>query len=168
MTEKYLEQINALIPIHQDVAGINPALHRLYPVIIAEGGTLLIYDSDESPLAYRFIKRSPAPMPIPKGVRAAFQLEDYGGRIVCVVTPDVFDNREGYVTILHEFVHCYQYETCEQTLKIATGCCPASAGKRRFYVGDPASLSLPGQGVYAVLCPIFRWLFPWVMRTRFG
>jgi len=118
MTDHFLEQINALIPIHQDLAGVNPALRRLYPVVIAEGETLIIYDSDESQLAYQFIKRSPAPMPIPKGVRAAFQLEDYGGRIVCVVTADVFDNSEGYVTILHEFVHCYQYETCEQTLKM--------------------------------------------------
>ena len=118
MTENYLELINVLIPIHQKVTGINPALHRLYPVVVAEGDELLIHDCGEDQQSYQFIKSAPAPMPIPKGVRAAFQLEDYGGRIVCVVTPEVFDNKEGYVTILHEFVHCYQYETCEQTIKM--------------------------------------------------
>ena len=118
MTDIYLDQINALIPIQQDVAVINPALRKLYPVVIAEGETLLIYDNNQSQLAYQFIKCTPAPIPIPKGVRAAFQLEDYDGRIVCVVTPDVFDTNDGYVTILHEFVHCYQYETCEQELKM--------------------------------------------------
>ena len=118
MTETYIQPINALIPIHQIVAGIHPALHRLYPVVIAEGETLLVYDCDETQQVYRFIKATPAPMPIPKGVRAAFQLEDYDGRIVCVVTPEVFDSQEGYVTLLHEFVHCYQYETCEQSLKM--------------------------------------------------
>ena len=118
MTDRFLEQINALIPIHQEVAEINPALRKLYPVVIAEGETLLIYDNNQSQLAYQFIKCTPAPIPIPKGVRAAFQLEDYDGRIVCVVTSDVFDTSDGYVTILHEFVHCYQYETCEQELKM--------------------------------------------------
>ncbi len=118
MTEIYVDLINVLIPIHQQVCGINPALRRLYPVVIAEGDTLLVHDCDDAQQSYHFAKSSPAPMPIPTGVRAAFQLEDYGGRIVCVVTPEVFDSKEGYVTILHEFVHCYQYETCEQQLKM--------------------------------------------------
>ena len=57
-------------------------------------------------------------MPVPQGTRAAFQIEAYGGRIACVVTPEIFDNLDGYVTILHEFVHCHQYETCEQSIKM--------------------------------------------------
>lgn len=34
-----------------------------------------------------------------------------------VVTEEVFDSLDGYVTIFHEFVHCYQFETCEPALK---------------------------------------------------
>jgi len=113
----YLEQINHLIPLHQEVAGINPALHRLYPIAVAEDDQLFIADTRAEQACYHFIKHIPTPMPVPKGVRAAFQLSDYGGRIACVVTPEVFNTLEGYVTILHEFVHCYQYETCEQELK---------------------------------------------------
>jgi hypothetical protein len=30
---------------------------------------------------------------------------------------EVFDELDGYVTILHEFVHCYQFITCEAGLK---------------------------------------------------
>jgi hypothetical protein len=115
--DTYLDHVNELILIHQQVLGINPALGQLYPVVIVEGDQLLIYDCDPDPSRYKFITSVPAPMPIPKGVRAAFQLEDYGGRIACVITPEVFDTPEGYVTILHEFVHCFQYETCEQALK---------------------------------------------------
>ena len=113
-----LERINQLIAIHRKVAGINPALHALYPVVVVDQDQLLIYDYDPDQDRYQFIKSTPAPIPIPKGVRAAFQLADYGGRIVCVVSPDVFDTLDGYVSILHEFVHCYQYETCEQDLKL--------------------------------------------------
>lgn len=117
MHNRYLEQLNNLIPIHQRVASFNLALNRLYPIAIAAGDEFRIYDLDAEAGCYQFIKNAPTPMPIPVGVRAAFQLEDYGGRIACVVTPEVFDTKEGYVTILHEFVHCYQYETCEQALK---------------------------------------------------
>jgi hypothetical protein len=38
-----------------------------------------------------------------------------------VVTRDVFDALEGYVTIFHEFVHCMQWETCEPRLRQTLG-----------------------------------------------
>ncbi|HAF48619.1 MAG TPA: hypothetical protein DCL08_05165 [Anaerolineaceae bacterium] len=115
-TGKFAESFNSLIELHSKVAHLNIAIKRLYPIAVVFGKHFFIYDVERS--AYQFRKRAPLPMPIPVGIRAAFQLEDYGGRIACVVTPEVFDSTDGYVTILHEFVHCYQYETCEQTLKM--------------------------------------------------
>lgn len=118
MAKPFLEKLDKLIQLHQDVAGLNPALKSLYPIAIVKDEQFLIFDFDQDQGRYRFRKTAPLPMPIPQGVRAAFQLENYGGRIACVVTPEVFDEIRGYVTILHEFVHCYQYETCEQALKL--------------------------------------------------
>jgi hypothetical protein len=115
-TEKFAESFNTLIELHRKVANLNISIERLYPIAVVVSDQFIIYDVDHG--AYQFRKRAPLPMPIPVGIRAAFQLEDYGGRIACVVTPEVFDSTDGYVTILHEFVHCYQYETCEQTLKM--------------------------------------------------
>ncbi len=60
-------------------------------------------------------------MLIPQGVRAAFPLECYGNRMACVVTGDVFDALDGYVTIFHEFIHCQQAESAEQSLKQSLG-----------------------------------------------
>lgn len=56
-------------------------------------------------------------MPIPPGVRAAFNLECFDNRMACVVTGEVFDSLEGYATIFHEFIHCRQWESCEPQLK---------------------------------------------------
>jgi len=67
---------------------------------------------------YQFIKEASAPMVMPMSIRAAFQLAELNGRIACVVIPDVFDSIESFVTIFHEFVHYYQYETCEEALKL--------------------------------------------------
>ena len=116
MMEGLAAAINALIPLKQRMHAFHPALKKCYPIAVLHAEKLFIYDLDRT--KYRFVKWVAVPMPIPPGVRAAFQLQDYDGRIACVVSPDVFESQEGYVTILHEFVHCYQYETCEQTLKM--------------------------------------------------
>lgn len=118
MSELFLEEMNALITLHRKIASLNPALEKLYPMAVVVDEKFLIYDIDRGGEHYQFRKSAPIPMPIPIGIRAAFQLEDYGGRIACVVTPEVFDSPGGYVTLLHEFVHCYQFETCEQDLKM--------------------------------------------------
>jgi hypothetical protein len=132
MTAVWEAACNQLIALHPQAAGINPALEKLYPVAVVEGEQFLIYDLGQTQAAYEFIKKAPTPMPIPVGLRAAFQLEDYGGRIACVVTPDVFESRGGYVTIFHKFVHCYQYETCEQDLKMGL-----DVARQAQEVGDP-------------------------------
>lgn len=114
-----ISQLNKIQEIKGQVQGIHPALEKIYPVVIAEKDRLLIYDVTQAQEAYRFIKSVPSPMPIPVGTRAAFPLESYGQRITCVVTPEIFDTLDGYITILHEFVHCFQFETCEQRLKMS-------------------------------------------------
>jgi len=114
----YLYTLQKLTMLQKDVAGISPALARCYPVAIVVEGAFLIHDVNPVSGEYQFIKQAPLPMAMPPGVRAAFQLAELNGRIACVVTPDVFDSMEGYVTVFHEFVHCYQYETCEQEIKL--------------------------------------------------
>ncbi|MBE0408662.1 MAG: hypothetical protein IBX69_02895 [Anaerolineales bacterium] len=82
-----------------------------------ENDHFLIYDIEPKTNQYGFIKKAATPMLVPQGVRAAFQLESYHGRMACVVTGEVFDEEDGYVTIFHEFIHCQQSELCEQELK---------------------------------------------------
>jgi len=118
MTESYLEALDQLSALHQKTTGLNPALEKRYPLAVVEGGVFLIHDIHPESGDYHFIQQALIPMPVPDGVRAAFQINELGGRIACVVTPDVFATQEGFITILHEFVHCFQYETCEQNLKM--------------------------------------------------
>jgi hypothetical protein len=118
MERDYKNLVEGVIPIQQKVQDINPALGELYPVAVVEDDQFLVYDIQDVVAGYRLAITAPTPMPIQAGIRAAFQLEVYHGKIACVVTPDAFDSIGGYITILHEFVHCYQYETCEQDLKM--------------------------------------------------
>ena len=117
MKSVYDDQLQKIFSIQSKIVSIHPFLERVFPVAVVEGDQFLIYDIDESGQRYVFIKSAPTPMPIPLKVRAAFPLECHGGRTACIVTGDVFDSLEGYVTIFHEFVHCQQSETCEHELK---------------------------------------------------
>jgi hypothetical protein len=118
MTSEYLTDLNKIITLHDSISGFHRALEKLQPVAIVRDNQFLIYDVNPEGDGYIFVKQAPTPMPVPEGVRAAFPLPAYDGKAACVVTADVFDSQEGYVTILHEFVHCYQSDTCEQDLKM--------------------------------------------------
>ena len=113
----YLEALQKIQTIQQKIAKLSPSLTQCYPVAIAFDENFLIYDVNQAGGEYQFLRTASVPMEIPPGIRAAFQLADLSGRIACVITPDVFESIEGYVTIFHEFVHCYQFETCEEALK---------------------------------------------------
>ncbi len=114
---RYATHLQKIFEIRAQIADVHPLLEHVSPVAIVDGDQFLIFDVDPSGKRYTFVKQAPTPMLIPQGVRAAFPLECYGGKPACVVTDDVFDTLDGYVTILHEFVHCYQYQTCEDRLK---------------------------------------------------
>jgi len=111
-----IEDLDRLVAVQRSLAAIHPALVELQPVAVVEGDQFLIYEATPE-AGYHFTGAAPTPMPIPAGVRAAFPLDALAGRPACIVTADVFDEPAGIVTMLHEFVHCYQFNTCEMKLK---------------------------------------------------
>ena len=113
----YTKQLQELFSLRQQFADIHPFLARLFPVAVVEEEMFHVYDHDGR--EYQLAARLPLPIPVPEGVRAAFPLEGYEDRVVCVVTGEVFDTPAGYVTIFHEFVHCGQFEGCEPALKVS-------------------------------------------------
>jgi hypothetical protein len=113
--ESKLQRVSEL---QQTLADIHPVLSRVHPIAVVENNLFHIFDIENRDVGrWAFVKRAPTPMPVPRGVRAAFPLACYDSKSACVVTEEVFDSLEGYVTLFHEFVHCYQSETCESTLK---------------------------------------------------
>ncbi len=110
-------QFQKLTELHTQIKQLHPVLAHLYPVVIMEKKHFYIFDFDSVKQKYQFIKKVPTTFPLPEKIRAAFNLAEYDNQTVCVVTKDVFDSMDGYVTIFHEFVHCYQGATCEQKIK---------------------------------------------------
>jgi hypothetical protein len=115
--EKYDERLQKLFIYRDEIKNLHPILSQLHPVAIVENDTFYVFDLDETGRKYFLALSAPTRMPVPAGLRAAFPLDFYGNRPACVVTGEVFDTPEGYVTIFHEFVHCHQWITVEQDLR---------------------------------------------------
>ncbi|MTI49915.1 MAG: hypothetical protein FH761_18955 [Firmicutes bacterium] len=118
--EKHLVSLKKLVDLHSEIKDIDISLSKLYPVAIVENNNFIIFDFNEKLRKYFFVKKCSAPMTMPEGVKAAFDLQEYENKMAAVLSEDTFDTEKGYVFAFHEFVHCYQ-GTCEQKLKSDLG-----------------------------------------------
>jgi hypothetical protein len=113
----YNKQLVRIFEYRDSLEGVHPFVKNLYPVAIAEDGYFYVFDLDETRKEYRIMAYEEIEMKVPKGIRAAFPLQFYDDKCACVVTGEVFDTPEGYITIFHEFVHCHQWHTVEPSLR---------------------------------------------------
>jgi hypothetical protein len=109
--------LDAIVSLQQQVKDLHPAFAKAYPVAVVTNKTFYVYEQDAASGRYKLVKTAPDTMNIPVGIRAAMPLAFWDNRMACVVTPEAFDDLHGRVLVLHEFVHCYQWETCEMRLK---------------------------------------------------
>ncbi len=128
----YLQPLMDLQERQRGARGLHSLLAQPYPVAIVEAGQFQVFDAPSLDQPYRQVAQAPAPMPIPEGVRAAFPLDFYDHRPACVVTPDVFGEPAGFAVILHEFAHCYQWQTCEPALRAELGIAQAAQERGDF------------------------------------
>lgn len=113
-------QITSLCKIHElhkQLRDIDRSISQLYPVTIVEDDTFFVFDLDASGEKYELKLECPTQMQIPKGIKAAFPLDFYNMKPSAIVSEEIFESLEGYVFIFHEFVHCYQWEYCENELR---------------------------------------------------
>jgi hypothetical protein len=117
VADKYAAPLQKIFDLQTQFAPLHPALGKAYPVAIVENKTFYIFEPAPGEKVYRLVKTAPDTFNIPTGVRAAMPLAFWDNRIACVVTGEVFGETDGYVFIFHEFVHCAQWDSCEQKLK---------------------------------------------------
>jgi len=115
--EQYAPDLEKVRDMKQEIQGIHPLLNHLYPVALAEDNCFYVFDTVSSPVMYEPVLIHLSENDLPDKLRASFPLEFYKNRPAGVITPDAFDNTEGFVSLFHEFVHCFQAENYEQELK---------------------------------------------------
>ncbi len=113
---KYEQSLKKLVEVHKQIRSLHPLLKKLYPVAVVEGEDFYVFDVNGAG-GYELAESARPAMIIPQGIRAAFPLDFYDNKMVCVVSDDVFDDLSGYAMIFHEFIHCAQMENGEPGLK---------------------------------------------------
>jgi len=113
--------LDRVFTIQQQIRDIHPAFHAVYPIAVVSGGVFYVYEPDPGGPHYKLAATAPDKFNVPVGIRAAMPLDFWGNRIACVITPEALDEPRGFVLVFHEFVHCYQWETCEPRLKEKMG-----------------------------------------------
>jgi hypothetical protein len=103
--------------IQAQIRDIHPCFAELYPVVLSQGGRFFMYEPDPQHQRYTYIDSGPAPEWLSGDIFAAFPVEQWQGKMACVVSSHVLDTDEGYCVLFHEFVHCMQYDHCEGRLK---------------------------------------------------
>lgn len=112
---KYSDKFKSLLKLQNEVKKIHPLLNEHFPIAIVEDKHLHIFEYIQA--SYKLSHIEHDTMNIPIGIRAAFPLECMQHKAVVVVTGEVFDTVSEQVIVFHEFVHCYQYHTCEMQLR---------------------------------------------------
>jgi hypothetical protein len=98
-----------LISLQLEIKDIHPFLKEFNPIVIYDKDSLFIFDIIAVNKRYEF--------PMPRKVKASFPLQAYFNKPACIVTKDIFDSLDGYITVFHEFIHCRQFLTVEQKVK---------------------------------------------------
>lgn len=117
IADKYKEGLEKIFYYRDMLKDLHPFLDNLFPVAIVENDRFYVFDLNEKGDRYELVLSVPSPMPVPEKVRAAFALDFYDNKAACIVSGDVFDTKEGYATIFHEFIHCYQWNSVETGLR---------------------------------------------------
>ena len=114
---KYTEEFEKLVSLQKEIADIHSALEKFYPVALVEDNHFHLYNYDPAKGNYVFVKKVESEFPVSQGIRASFPLSFYDNKTSCVVSPEIFQDLDGYAILFHEFVHCYQANTVEYELK---------------------------------------------------
>lgn len=132
IAKKYAEPLRKVFPFQERIARLHPVFEKVYPIAVVEDKTFYVFEPDPREKTYRLVRIAPDTFNIPKGIRAAMPLAFFDNRVACVVTGEIFGGTDGYIFIFHEFVHCAQWEDCEQKLKERLTVYREAMGKKDF------------------------------------
>ena len=115
--ESQISLMDEIIELHGELYGIHESLEKLYPIAVVNNGYFYVFDINELGTKYEFKHKAETDLPDDVDWLAAFDLESYDWKLSAVIGKKILENPENYVSIFHEFVHCFQGETVEMDIK---------------------------------------------------
>ena len=107
--------IKRVYGLHERIKDLDKTLEHVYPIAVLDGDIFYIFDSKAN--RYEFVMEHPTPFPLPEGIMAAFPLDFYDNKIAAIICAKELENPDNDVFVYHEFIHCYQWNSCEPRIK---------------------------------------------------
>jgi len=127
----YQKGLQHITTMWHSLKGLHPAWEKLYPVCIAHGDNYYLYvATPQGDWSLEQIVNRPGQ--VPQEIRAAYPLDFADNQIACVIDPSVFEDQKQMIIVFHEFVHCYQFNTCEAEIKGSLEVCRAEMMKQNW------------------------------------
>lgn len=112
---KWETELKQITQMQASAIEVHPLFNKLYPIALVDGEQVYIFEEQGGD--YKFKIKKKAAMTYPNQIRAAFPMQENDYKMTCVVSPEALNKQSERILIFHEFVHCYQMETCEMELK---------------------------------------------------
>ena len=110
-----LQYLRNFCKLHERVKGIGESIYELQPIAVVKENRFFLFAPNNKD--YNFVTEHPTPFPIDFEIYAAFPLSFYQNEIAAIVTEAGLKEEKNHVFVLHEFVHCFQWNTCEEQLR---------------------------------------------------
>jgi len=112
---KWETELKRITQMQASAREVHSMFNKLYPIALVDGDQVYIFEEHGG--EYKFKLKKKAAMTYPNQIRAAFPMQENDNKMTCVVSPDALHKQSERILIFHEFVHCYQAETCESEIK---------------------------------------------------
>lgn len=113
--EKYERKLQMISEMQSGAKQVNKIFSKFYPIALLDGKLIYLFEAEDG--FYKFVKKVNIQNDYPAKIRAAFNLPENDFAMTCVVSKGALNKLEERILIYHEFVHCYQAETCEESIK---------------------------------------------------
>jgi len=110
---KQINLMDNIIKMHYEIKRIHVSLDKLYPITVINNGYFFVFDINEAGSKYEYKIKAETPMPVSGDILAAFSLDFYSMKPSAIISKNTLENQNYYISIFHEFVHCFQMENGE-------------------------------------------------------
>jgi len=130
--EKQIAFLDEIIIMHGIIKDIHKSLNKLYPIAIVNNGYFFVFEPNEIGNKYEFKLKEKIPMPFSGDIFAAFPPDFYEMKSSAVISKNILENKNNFVSIFHEFVHCFQMENGEFDIKNGLSIAKQEMGKNNY------------------------------------
>ena len=105
--ERQITLMGDILKIHDTVKNVHVSLGELYPITVINDGYYFVFDISKTSGKYVFKSKVKTSISVSNDILMAFNLDFYDMKPSVVISKNILENQENYLSIFREFIHCF-------------------------------------------------------------